>query len=89
MSGYGPGTEGDLHPADFFRSSGRHRNEIRMLQQPVHQHGLLFGHKAARCETAIQCAGPEGFKGKFIHHFSAGLEQGVIEVAEYDGLIHR
>ncbi|CAB5618709.1 Uncharacterised protein [Citrobacter youngae] len=78
MSGHGPGTEGDLYPTDFFRTSGCHRNEVRMLQQPVHQHGLLFGHKAARREAAIQCAGPERFKGKFINHFSAGLEQGVI-----------
>ncbi|MBD3700412.1 hypothetical protein IE992_28595 [Klebsiella pneumoniae] len=83
------GTEGDLYPTDFFRTSGRHRNEVRMFQQPVHQHGLLFGHKAARREAAIQCAGAERFKGKFINHFSAGLEQGVIEVAEDDGLIHR
>ncbi|MNC43572.1 hypothetical protein D3C75_924420 [compost metagenome] len=59
-----------------------------MFQHPVHQHRLLFGHKAAWLKATIQGAGAIRGQVEFIDHLAACLEQGVVQIGENDRLIH-
>ncbi|KEO39718.1 hypothetical protein AC77_5375 [Escherichia coli 5-366-08_S4_C1] len=84
-----PGVERDPDAADFFSSPGGNRYEFSLLQEPVHQHGLFFRHKASWIQGAINGTGTEWLQGQLVHHFTTGLKERVVKVAQNNGFIHR
>ena len=79
----------DPYAADFFSTPCGNGYEFSLLQEPVHQHGLFFRHKASWIQGAINGTGTEWLQAPLVHHFTPGRKERVVKGAQPNGFIPR